>query len=287
MAAAAQAFEVIAAASVSTSAQNAKELGYLRPTDRITPNRDRLLADARALALELADGYVPPEPRMLTVAGPAGQATLELTAAQRAADRGGQRTMTSMLVGELRLGADRRRRGDPIEPVPEAPISAARAGGIGGLIRHPQTTRSHRSHARDRKAAAELTCRPTALRLADFAFVLERGVRLRAADRGAAGLRGGRPDDRAGRDRPGGRAGRDGVAAAEHRRRPGGLPVRGRGGDDADRVPRCLRKLVDGGWCGLAIDAERRRQRAARGAGRRASRRSPARPTWPLRPIRC
>ena len=39
-------------------------------------------------ALELADGYVPPEPRMLTVAGPAGQATLELTARQRAATAG-------------------------------------------------------------------------------------------------------------------------------------------------------------------------------------------------------
>ena len=134
---AAKAFEVIATARVSTSAQNAKELGYLRPTDRITPNRDRLLADARTLALELADGYVPPEPRMLTVAGPAGQATLELTARQRAATTGAT-DYDLVLVGEyaqVLTGGD----SDPTEPVPEGLISELELAGIARLVRHPQT----------------------------------------------------------------------------------------------------------------------------------------------------
>ena len=57
---AAKAFELIATARVSTSAQNAKELGYLRPADRITPNRDRLLADAKALCARARRRLHPP-----------------------------------------------------------------------------------------------------------------------------------------------------------------------------------------------------------------------------------
>ena len=137
MPAAAKAFEVIATASVSTSAQHAKELGYLRATDRVTANRDRLLADAIDLALELADGYVPPEPRILTVAGPAGQATLELTARQRAATLGASE-YDLLLAGEyarVLTGGD----ADPTEPIPEFAISELELAGIGGLLRRPET----------------------------------------------------------------------------------------------------------------------------------------------------
>jgi 3-hydroxyacyl-CoA dehydrogenase len=55
-------FDLIRSARVSTSAADARALGYLRPTDGITMNRDRLLADAKARALALADGYTPPVP---------------------------------------------------------------------------------------------------------------------------------------------------------------------------------------------------------------------------------
>jgi 3-hydroxyacyl-CoA dehydrogenase len=132
-----KAFEVIATASVSTSAQNAKELGYLRPGDRITANRDRLLADAKAFALELAEGYIAPEPRMLTVAGPSGQATLALTARQRAATSGAS-DYDLLLVGEcarVLTGGD----ADPTEPLPEEAISELELAGIATLIRRPQT----------------------------------------------------------------------------------------------------------------------------------------------------
>ncbi len=132
-----KAFELIATARVSGSAQHAKELGYLRASDRITPNRDRLLADARTLALELADGYVPPAPRMLTVAGPSGRATLEMTARQRAATTGAT-DYDLLLVGEyarVLTGGD----SDPAGPVPEGVISELELAGIATLIRHPQT----------------------------------------------------------------------------------------------------------------------------------------------------
>jgi 3-hydroxyacyl-CoA dehydrogenase len=57
-------FETVAMAKVSTSAVEARKLGYLSPADRITMNRSRLLADAKEAAVELAmGGYAPPTPR--------------------------------------------------------------------------------------------------------------------------------------------------------------------------------------------------------------------------------
>jgi 3-hydroxyacyl-CoA dehydrogenase len=57
-------FETVAMAKVSTSAWEARHLGYLSPADRITMNRDRLLLDAKHLARDIADaGYAAPLPR--------------------------------------------------------------------------------------------------------------------------------------------------------------------------------------------------------------------------------
>jgi 3-hydroxyacyl-CoA dehydrogenase len=53
-------FETVSTATVAKSAAEAKELLFLRPTDGITMNRYRLLADAKANALELARDYKPP-----------------------------------------------------------------------------------------------------------------------------------------------------------------------------------------------------------------------------------
>lgn len=57
-------FETIAMAKVSTSAVEARSLGLLGSSDRITMNRDRLLTDAKQRALELLkSGYEPPQAR--------------------------------------------------------------------------------------------------------------------------------------------------------------------------------------------------------------------------------
>lgn len=57
-------FMNIATAKVSTSAQEAREMNYLRATDQIVLNRSRLLAEAKQAAIELADnGYTQPKPR--------------------------------------------------------------------------------------------------------------------------------------------------------------------------------------------------------------------------------
>jgi 3-hydroxyacyl-CoA dehydrogenase len=59
-----KAFETIALAKVSMSAQEARALGFLSESDNITMNRERVLADAKVRALELVRaGYEPPQPR--------------------------------------------------------------------------------------------------------------------------------------------------------------------------------------------------------------------------------
>ena len=56
-----KAFETIATAKVATSANEARGLGFLSKSDRITMNRERVLSDAKARALELVRaGYEPP-----------------------------------------------------------------------------------------------------------------------------------------------------------------------------------------------------------------------------------
>ena len=59
-----KAFETIATAKVATSAHEARGLGFIASSDGVTMNRERVLADAKARALELVRaGYEPPVPR--------------------------------------------------------------------------------------------------------------------------------------------------------------------------------------------------------------------------------
>jgi 3-hydroxyacyl-CoA dehydrogenase len=59
-----KAFETIATAKIATSAYEARGLGFLSPSDNVTMNRERLLSDAKARALELVrSGYEPPQRR--------------------------------------------------------------------------------------------------------------------------------------------------------------------------------------------------------------------------------
>jgi len=59
-----KAFENVALAKVSTSAYEARGLGFLSRGDQVTMNRERVLTDAKSKALELARaGYQAPLPR--------------------------------------------------------------------------------------------------------------------------------------------------------------------------------------------------------------------------------
>ena len=71
-----RAFRLIATAQTSTSALEARRLGFLRAHDRITMNRDRLVADAKQRVLDLAPGYVAPTPRTIRALGREGLGNL-------------------------------------------------------------------------------------------------------------------------------------------------------------------------------------------------------------------
>ncbi|MGB7024545.1 MAG: 3-hydroxyacyl-CoA dehydrogenase NAD-binding domain-containing protein [Candidatus Acidiferrales bacterium] len=63
-------FENIAMAKVGTSAEECRALGYLRASDLVAMNRDRLVADAKQTALGMVRaGYHPPAPAQIRVLG--------------------------------------------------------------------------------------------------------------------------------------------------------------------------------------------------------------------------
>jgi 3-hydroxyacyl-CoA dehydrogenase len=66
-------FETIGLAKVSTSAAEARQLGFLRVSDSVTVYRDALLYNAKQQVLDLAaQSYTPPLPGMVRVAGRSG-----------------------------------------------------------------------------------------------------------------------------------------------------------------------------------------------------------------------
>ena len=73
-----KAFELIGTAKVSTSAHEAKQLGFLFEKDGITMNRNRLLFDAKVKALELISDYRPPEKHIYRLPGKTAFAAMKL-----------------------------------------------------------------------------------------------------------------------------------------------------------------------------------------------------------------
>jgi 3-hydroxyacyl-CoA dehydrogenase len=72
-------FEAIGMAKVATSAEEGRDLGFLRPQDTWSMNRTYLISDAKALAVAMAQsGFVAPVPRRdLPVMGRGGKALIE------------------------------------------------------------------------------------------------------------------------------------------------------------------------------------------------------------------
>ena len=71
-------FQNVGTAKVATSAQEAKELNFLKDSDEITMNRARLLYDAKEKCLQMIDNYECPLPGEHHLPGPSGKAALDL-----------------------------------------------------------------------------------------------------------------------------------------------------------------------------------------------------------------
>ena len=73
-------FETIGYAKVSTSAADARRLHLLGECDAVSMNRERLIGEAKALALRLAGPYVAPTPQVVSVSGDSGYALMAMGA---------------------------------------------------------------------------------------------------------------------------------------------------------------------------------------------------------------
>jgi 3-hydroxyacyl-CoA dehydrogenase len=132
-----QAFEQIAMAKVAKSAEEARDLLYLRPSDGVTMNRDRLLADAKAKALSLVKDYRPPAPQPLHLPGPTGRAALDLAVGElqrqgKAAPHDG--VVVDRLAEVLSGGAT-----DMLDEIGEDQLYALERAAFLALLREPAT----------------------------------------------------------------------------------------------------------------------------------------------------
>ena len=73
-----KAFDLIGKATVSTSAHDAKKIGYLKYSDGITMNRNRLLYDAKMIAIKLAENFEPPKKHVYHLPGETGALAIKL-----------------------------------------------------------------------------------------------------------------------------------------------------------------------------------------------------------------
>jgi 3-hydroxyacyl-CoA dehydrogenase len=132
-----KAFELISTATVAKSAAEAKEMLLLRPDDGITMNRYRLLADAKAKALALAENYTPPEPPTYVLPGPSGKTAL--TMAVEDFHRLGRATPHDLVVcgalAEVLSGGD----ADVIQVLDEDAVLDLERTRFMRLVRHPST----------------------------------------------------------------------------------------------------------------------------------------------------
>jgi 3-hydroxyacyl-CoA dehydrogenase len=92
-----RAFETIGFGRVSTSAAEARRLGYLRDRDLVTMNRERLIADAKAQVLARAANYAPPQPATVRAGGEGVLAALKIGV--HLAWRGGRISDHDALIG--------------------------------------------------------------------------------------------------------------------------------------------------------------------------------------------
>lgn len=133
----AKAFETISMAVVAKSATEAKALLFLRNGDGITMNRDRLLADAKAKALTLAQGYEPSSTPDFALPGESGRVALSLAVDNF--HRLGKATPHDVVVCKQLAKVLSGGETDMTETVSEDQLLALERRTFMELVRHPAT----------------------------------------------------------------------------------------------------------------------------------------------------
>jgi 3-hydroxyacyl-CoA dehydrogenase len=94
-----KAFMQIGMGKVATSCEEARAFGYLRPTDQVSMNRDRQIADAKALVLGMSNsGWRPATEKTIRLPGRSG--TAAITSAIWGMKGGGQISDYDLFVGK-------------------------------------------------------------------------------------------------------------------------------------------------------------------------------------------
>ncbi len=131
----AKVFEVISTAQVSKSAAQARGLGFLRATDAITMNRDRLLYDAKQRVLALAEDYQPPKAFEYRLPGPGGRVALELAVEGFAAT--GKATPHDVVVSNAVARVLTGGEADPLDVLTEDDMTTLERSAFMTLVRNP------------------------------------------------------------------------------------------------------------------------------------------------------
>jgi 3-hydroxyacyl-CoA dehydrogenase len=93
-----KAFELVGLGKVSTSAEEARQMGFLRDCDKIVVNQDHLLFEAKQAVLDLvAEGYRAPAPEKIYAAGRDALAALKIALYQM--NEGGYATDHDVVIG--------------------------------------------------------------------------------------------------------------------------------------------------------------------------------------------
>ncbi|MFT5449718.1 MAG: 3-hydroxyacyl-CoA dehydrogenase [Gammaproteobacteria bacterium] len=138
MPAVAKAFETISVASVAKSAEQARDYLFLRPADEVVMNRDRVLAQAKAKALALADDYQAPEPVEVILPGPSGFAALHMAVDGfvKAGKATAHDAVVAAALARVLTGGE---QADLMEPVSEDALLDLERQEFMALVRHPDT----------------------------------------------------------------------------------------------------------------------------------------------------
>jgi len=130
-------FETISMAAVSTSAADARRHLFLRPWDGITMNRDRVLCDAKARVVSLAEDYEAPQSPSPALPGATAKTALEMAVDgfHKLGKASDYDTVVAAALGDVLSGGD----ADITEPVDEDALLDLERRAFMSLVKRPQT----------------------------------------------------------------------------------------------------------------------------------------------------
>ncbi len=132
-----KAFQTIGLAKTSTSGPEAKEIGFLTENHGITMNRDRLLYDAKMVAIEMIKKYNPPEKPVYRLPGRTAYSAIEI--GLNGMEDAGQISVHDKFIGKQIANVLSGGETDILDEVDEDYILKLESKAIQALFREPKS----------------------------------------------------------------------------------------------------------------------------------------------------